>query len=104
MLPDLSPFMALRRHLAIAHHVPGRIRVKLAAAALARLPDVDPEPFIALTKRIQGVNAIRVNVASLSVVIEYDVRQIAAPVWERLLAGDTAEIEAILRDHIGRTA
>ncbi|MGV6872061.1 hypothetical protein ACUSIJ_05130 [Pseudochelatococcus sp. B33] len=100
MPADLSPFMTLRRYLAIAHHVPGRIRLKLDVAALGQLPDVDTEPFAALAQRIPGVKAIRVNAAALSAVIEYDVRLIAAPVWERLLTGDRAEIDAILRDHI----
>lgn len=99
MLPDLSPFLMLRRYLAIAHHVPGRIRVKLDMAALMHLPAVDAEPFVALAKRIRGVTAIRVNAAALSAVIEYDTRLIAAPVWERLLAGDREEIEALLLKH-----
>ncbi|MGI6246455.1 MAG: hypothetical protein ACOYJQ_11880 [Pseudochelatococcus sp.] len=99
MHPDLSPFMTLRRFLAIAHHVPGRIRVKLDPAALMQLPIVDTGPFVALAKRIPGVKAIRVNAAALSAVIEYDAGLIAAPVWERLLAGDRAEIEEILRNH-----
>lgn len=100
MLPDISPFLNLRRFLGIAHHVPGRVRVKLDIAALAHLPNVDTGPFVALARRIPGVKAIRVNAAALSAVIEYDTRLIAAPVWERLLAGDRAEIEEILRNHV----
>ncbi|MGH2340745.1 hypothetical protein ACRC7T_04610 [Segnochrobactraceae bacterium EtOH-i3] len=99
-LPDLTPFMDLRRFLSIAHHVPGRIRVKLSITALACLPDVDPAPFVDLTRRIRGVGMTRVNVPALSVVIEYDPVVIPAPLWERLLLADRAEVERIIAERV----
>lgn len=99
-LPDLAPFLDLRRFLSIAHHVPGRIRVKLSVMALAHLPDVDPAPFVDLTRRIRGVGMTRVNVPALSVVIEYDPVVIPAPLWERLLLGDRAEVERIIAERV----
>ena len=99
-LPDLTPFLDLRRFLTIAHHVPGRIRVKLSLQALAFLPDVDPAPFVDLAKRIRGVGVTRVNVPALSVVIEYDPVVIPVPVWERLLLADRAEIERLLAERV----
>lgn len=100
MRPDLSPFLHLRRFVSIAHHVPGRIRLKLNMAALAHLPKVDPAPFVDLVARIPGVKATRVNPAALSVVVDYDPRLIAGPVWERLLSGGPAEVEQILSAHV----
>lgn len=99
-LPDLSPFYGLRRFLSIAHHVPGRIRVKLSPMALAHLPDVDPAPFVNLAKRIRGVGMTRVNVPALSVVIEYDPVVIPAPLWERLLSGNPVEVERIIAERV----
>lgn len=100
MLPDLSPFMHLRRFVSIAHHVPGRIRLKLDLRALCELPKVDPAPFAALIGRVRGVTATRVNAAALSVVVEYDPALIAAPVWARLLTDDPGEVERLLAAHV----
>lgn len=99
-LPDLEPFLALRRFVSIAHHVPGRIRLKLDMAALAQLPKRDPRPFMELFKRIDGVTLTRINGAALSVVVEYDPCKIAVPVWSRLLTAEKAEIEEILTHHM----
>ncbi len=100
MLPDLSPFLGQRSFLTIAHHVPGRIRVKLAIGGLTHLPKVDPAPFLDLIKRIRGVKSTRVNVAALSVVIDYDTNEIPFSTWNRLLVGDRAEIERLLTERM----
>ncbi|WP_395665091.1 hypothetical protein [Methylocella sp.] len=100
MRPDLSPFMRLRRHVAIAHHVPGRIRLKLALGALAELPAVDPAPFVGLIDRLRGVNAVRVNAAALSVVVEYDPAVVDMADWPRLLSGAPEDAERILASYI----
>lgn len=100
MLPDLGPFLGLRRHVGIAHHVPGRIRMKLSGLALADLVRLDIRPFTGLLDRICGITALRVNPAALSVVIEYDVRVIAMSDWGRLLTGERAEVEEILSLHL----
>jgi len=100
MLPDLSPFLHLRRFVSIVHHVPGRIRLKLELAALAQLPNVDPAPFVALVQRIRGVRTTRLNPAALSVVVEYDPHIIPAALWPRLLVADVAEVERVLAAHV----
>lgn len=100
MLPDLSPFFGLRRFVSIAHHVPGRIRLKLDMRALAHLPQVDPAPFVDLVGRVQGVTATRVNAAALSVVVEYDPALIAPPVWAELLAAEPEAAARLLAAHI----
>lgn len=100
MIPDLSPFLDLRRFISIAHHVPGRIRLKLDFRALAHLPNVDPAPFAALVGRIQGVKTTRLNAAALTVVVEYDPQLIAAAIWPRLLVADAEEVERVLAAHV----
>ncbi|MFS8037173.1 hypothetical protein ACI7BZ_09455 [Xanthobacter sp. AM11] len=99
MLPDISPFLHLRRFVSIAHHVPGRIRLRLDMAALAHLPKVDPAPFVDLVRRIRGVIATRVNAAALCVVVDYDARLIPPADWQHLLAGTPEEVERILTAH-----
>ncbi|WP_334175388.1 hypothetical protein [Pseudoxanthobacter sp.] len=98
-VPDLGPFLHLRRFLSIAHHVPGRIRIRLDMAALAHLPQVDASPFVAFAGRIQGVTATRVNAAALSVVVDYDTARIPMAVWPALLTAGPDEVTAILIRH-----
>lgn len=100
MIPDLSPFLHLRRFVSIVHHVPGRVRLKLDLAALAHLPKVDPTPFVTLVGRIRGVKATRLNAAALTVVVEYDPHLIPAPLWPHLLVADAAEVERVLAAHV----
>lgn len=99
MIPDLTPFLHLRRYITIVHHVPGRIRLKLSLTALAHLPKVDPAPFVDLVARVKGVKETRVNKSALSVVVEYDPQAIPAPLWERLLKAEPEEVTAILEAH-----
>lgn len=100
-LPDFGPFLTLRRHVTIAHHVPGRIRLKLGMAAVTKLPEADPAPFVDLFKRIRGIGLTRINRAALSVVVEYDPNVIAPSTWSRLLEGDVAEVTEILVANVG---
>lgn len=100
MPADLAPFLALRRHVGIAHHVPGRIRLKLDPRALAALPRLDPAPLVALLDRLPAVRVTRVNPAALSIVIDYDAAALSMTEWPRLLFGDPAEVDSILAGHL----
>ncbi len=100
-LPELSVFLAQRGNLEIAHHVPGRIRIRLNVNAFYRAPHLDPTPVIDLIRRMRGVRTTRINAAALSIVIEYDPRILPQMVWERLLRGEKAEVEQILVTHVG---
>ncbi|MFT3688656.1 hypothetical protein [Paenirhodobacter sp.] len=99
-IPDLAPFLHLRRHIGVAHHVPGRIRLKLAPAALAEVQGVAVGPFLDLLKHLP-VHVARVNAAALSVVVEYDPRVVPASDWTTLLRGDAAQALAVLDRHLG---
>lgn len=100
MIPDLAPFLHLRRFVSIAHHVPGRIRLKLDLAALMHLPKVDTAPFVALVGRIKGVKTTRLNAAALTVVVEYDPHLISASLWPQLLVADAEEVQRVLAAHV----
>lgn len=101
MLPDLEPFLELRRYIVVAHHVPGRIRLKLRPVVLPMLPKVDASPYAELLGRLSGVKAMRVNRAALSAIVEYDTSVISMSDWNRLLAGDQDEVEHLLTRHLG---
>jgi hypothetical protein len=66
---DLESLKHLRKHLKVAHHVPGRIRIKFGSAPLDQLRAVD---FSNQEKTIPGIKSIRVKMGARSVIIEYD--------------------------------
>jgi len=65
---------ALRPHLAVVHHIPGRLRVQLrsgmeAARALGR---VAPAGVESLARILPGMRSARINAMAGSLVLEYD--------------------------------
>jgi hypothetical protein len=97
-LPSPKAILTLRQGIEIAHHVPGRIRLRLAptiwgwaqslgldAAAAGTWLRPDGLPAVA------GVTAARLNAAAASLVIEYDPRQLDPTWWETLILGDDDE-------------
>ncbi|XPV75060.1 MAG: HMA2 domain-containing protein [Desulfovibrio sp.] len=69
---DFELLLGMRGHVAVAHHVPGRIRLKVSISALA---DPRVKSMIKNTSSHalpRGVKNYRVNFFSRSVVVEYD--------------------------------
>jgi len=66
----------------IAHHIPGRIRIKMALAAKKALADLDLDN---ITTDLPGIRYHRLNSKNGSVVIEYDPTIIDPKLWERLI-------------------
>ena len=69
---DFELLFGMRSHVSVAHHVPGRIRLKVSLAALAdpRVKEmIKNKGGHALPK---GVKNYRVNFFSRSVIVEYD--------------------------------
>ena len=86
----------------IAHHIPGRIRVRLL---LDELPELDPatETLVSRVREykdalesIPGVRSLRVNVLARSCTIEYDRQTIPFEAWEDFLAGASSEAADVL--------
>ena len=93
-LPDLTALLALRHGISIAHHVPGRIRLRLAPTLWdsARSLGLDIATAgiwlrSAALPVVAGVTATRLNAAAASLVIEYDPRQLDPSWWETLVLG-----------------
>jgi hypothetical protein len=91
-----APLKSLRRHLDIAHHVRGRIRLRLTPAGVLLLaPDLAARlgDHAAATP---GIRSVRVNAAALSVVIEYVPSVIAPELWDDLIAAPDAEFDRLI--------
>ena len=89
----IQQFLELRHLISVAHHVPGRIRLKLH-------PDIRRHPAAAwldsLNRQASGVLSVRLNVAARSLVMEYDRAKIAPKELEELLTGaDQARAAAL---------
>lgn len=96
---QLQGFTALLR---IAHHIPGRIRLKLVA-------DLNKEQLKAIegARRfgralddIPGVRSVSLNILARSCTVEYDAKVIPADAWPDLLSGARSPAAAILMDII----
>ena len=78
MLEQLLPLIP---YIEIAHHVSGRIRLKILPSGLRIVQNVDIEALLA---SMPGILGIRVNGFARSVIIEYDHRQIPFDFWTLL--------------------
>jgi len=63
----VEELLALAPHLEIAHHIPGRIRLRIKLSGLSTLSKVDLE---AVTSAIPGIQSVRVNAVARSAVID----------------------------------
>ncbi|MDR3555149.1 MAG: hypothetical protein P4L55_10380 [Syntrophobacteraceae bacterium] len=84
----------------IAHHIPGRIRLKVKLSALFLARDLEISDLVDC---FRGILDARANPGSRSIVISYDTGTIAPGLWERLVDGrsDPARKESI-REQLAR--
>ena len=75
----VSELLGLIPYLEIAHHVPGRVRLRISLSGLGAVRNIDLQ---ALVLSIPGVLSIRVNASARSVVIEYNQQQLPYELWE----------------------
>ena len=94
---DLTPFLDLRRHLKIAHHIPGRIRLRVGTSVFKDLGKIDTGIFDKILGAIDGIRDVRVNAVAGSVVIAYTPRLIQSSWWETLLKADDDKATALLQ-------
>ena len=101
----------LANAIRIAHHVPGRIRLKLINTLPLQKPEAPDMNTITgklpgilkSIEEIPGVCAVRPNLLARSCVIEYDARLIPDRAWINLLSGENSpESEALLNVLAGK--
>ena len=71
-------------YLNIAHHVPGRIRVKASWSGAQKLGTVDENQLMRIIASIPGIQDYRVNKKALSVIIQYDTDILSPALWEEV--------------------
>jgi hypothetical protein len=103
-IPELDQLHALRRHVDIVHHIPGRVRLRLGLPLLGRLEQLDTGVFQRVLASLDGIRDVRVNAAALSVVVQYDPAQMPPTLWQILTEGEDAQVEALLTPWLSRFA
>lgn len=92
----LGLLLPLRKHLDIAHHIRGRLRLRLALGGLAAIPPGMAARLQAQDQWGPAIRSVRVNLAALSVVIEYDSARIPQDWWPSLLRASEDEARQLV--------
>ncbi|SIR57622.1 hypothetical protein SAMN05880558_11765 [Aeromonas sp. RU39B] len=102
-MTHIEQLRAITRYLSIAHHIPGRIRLKMKLEALAsREFDAIGQvgQLRAMIESMPGIRDLRVNPAALSCVVEYDQSELPASLWESLIKGEECDAVHALLERI----
>ena len=103
-MPTFEQLCGYLNQVQIAHHLRGRIRLRLAAYPNELpIPDShDTERFQSLVERAPGVRSVRINLLARSCLIKYDPKVIPDQAWKDFIAGISSTtalmLENILRD------
>ena len=104
-MPAIDPEILLRArpHLSIAHHLPGRIRLKFRPTILRDVPEVGTSGGRALASW-DFIQDVKVNALAFSLLVQYDAARLDPADWERLVEGSDAEAEAVVETLRAMTA
>jgi hypothetical protein len=96
------PILHLAAMLRVAHHVPGRIRLRFESGGGGGMSSfgaimAEVRRFVATLKQAPGVRSVDVNLWARSCTIAYDPDTIPADAWPELLdGGGTPAADALL--------
>lgn len=76
----------LAKHVALAHHIKGRIRFKIDPKIQNFADVIDLDTLAQLDRKINGIRGVSLNKLAKSLTIEYDPVLIPMSLWEDLLA------------------
>ncbi|MCR6629147.1 MAG: cation transporter [Magnetospirillum sp.] len=81
----------------IAHHIPGRVRLKVSADADGALAAEEAKRFLRDAAQAAGIRSVNLNLLARSCVVEYDAKMIPPAAWNDLAEGRrSAAAEALL--------
>lgn len=103
-MPETAAPALLRfaQQLQIAHHIPGRIRLKLSgplSSEMIALAD-EAKRFRKVLAGIGSIRSISLNPVARSCVVDYDPQAIAPSAWSGLVSGATTPESETLRRHL----
>ncbi len=88
-LGSVENLLRFATNLRVAHHIPGRVRLKLAAEGASGLAQVISEAkrFGQSVNKVAGIRSVNLNPLAQSCTIEYDAKVIPPEVWQDLVCG-----------------
>ena len=96
-MPKFEALRSLLEDVHIAHHIRGRIRLKLANdPPSVDISRVQAGGFQPLLDRIPGITAVQPNLLARSCTVHYDPAVIPQQAWTDLLAGADSDAAALL--------
>jgi len=97
MVPAFEELRGSLVYIRIAHHIEGRIRLKLASGPESLSGQGrQARQFQSILDRTPGVHAVRVNLLARSCTVEYDPQVIPVEAWGDFLTGVESPAAAIL--------
>ncbi len=86
MNKNIETVLKLRRWVSIAHHIPGRVRLKYKLGILAHFTKFSSREMEQVIQKIPALKHYKLNSVTGSLVIEYDVDQIKPQQIEALFS------------------
>jgi hypothetical protein len=77
----------------IAHHIPGRIRLRFNHSIVTKLPKLNgiEKEIQKLANQIEAIKNIRLNLFAGSVVVQYDTDLLSPDFWQEVVAEKDVE-------------
>ena len=88
--------LSVLRHIEIMHHIPGRIRLRVAMDFLKQADQIEGHDPSATLSSFPGILDVRFNRIAGSLVIRYDANQLTPRDWDLLIGGADQESEEVL--------
>lgn len=97
-----AALLAVRQHVRIAHHLPGRIRLELQTDDLSSswMRQHGSEGLAAVQRLLPGIRSLRFNPLAGSAVLEYDPELYPARLVESFFGTTSIEQAGDLLDHL----
>ena len=77
----IEGLLRIAPNIKIAHHIPGRIRLKVSLSGLNSVQEIDIGKIMG---SIPGILSVRINPFAMSAIIEYDQEQLPCDLWVSL--------------------
>ncbi len=77
----IEGLLRIASNIKIAHHIPGRIRLKASLSGLNSVQEIDIKKIVG---SIPGILSVRINPFGMSAIIEYDQEQLPCDLWVSL--------------------
>lgn len=103
---DATPLQELLAQLRIAHHIPGRIRLKLEATLSEAQQNAigEAQRLLKSLDQTPGIRSASLNLLARSCTVEYDAKAIPPTAWRDLIeSAASPEATALLDLLLGKT-